>query len=386
MADEDDFDIDIYGDDKPEFVAEPADEPKANTTKPVAQHDPDPQRPQAEPETEPSLESAVGQSGDPDPGDTISQQESTNVTMKDAPPTADSVGLASDAPQQRHSGEDSRPVAPGATSALKLSELQWYTTEDEIRGWANQAKAEDELNEITFSEHKINGKSKGEAFVDLQSPQAATAMKWHLDQMIKDQPAAKKMTVTFAPPEHNPYKTHAKDASTRNRDNTKDRPVNSYNHQSYNNTAQTGFRGGRGNYNRGAFHNQSRGGFNNTHNNGQLGMGGGFGGMNNMGGMGMGNFNNMSFNRGSFHGNRGGRGGMMGGNMGMMPNMGMGGMGGMGGMNMGMGMDMGMGGMGNMGFGGFPQGQFNQQQQQHFGGNAQSNMSNPHGAKRQRPE
>lgn len=75
----------------------------------------------------------------------------------------DGVGSASPAPQQgtkRKQSED-LPVDHDATNAVQLSELQWYDTEDEIRTWARVAACEDALKEITFSEHKVNGKSKG---------------------------------------------------------------------------------------------------------------------------------------------------------------------------------------------------------------------------------
>jgi hypothetical protein len=67
-------------------------------------------------------------------------------------------------PQQgvkRKEGSDERPVDPGATTALLVSELNWWTTDDDIRGWVWQAGCEGELKDITFSEHKVNGKSKG---------------------------------------------------------------------------------------------------------------------------------------------------------------------------------------------------------------------------------
>lgn len=56
---------------------------------------------------------------------------------------------------------EERPVDPDATTALLVSDLFWWTTDDDIRGWVNQADSEDELKDVTFSEHKVNGKSKG---------------------------------------------------------------------------------------------------------------------------------------------------------------------------------------------------------------------------------
>ena len=62
---------------------------------------------------------------------------------------------------KRKESSDERSVDPGASNALMISDLHWYTTEDDIRGWANEVECEDELKEVTFSEHKVNGKSKG---------------------------------------------------------------------------------------------------------------------------------------------------------------------------------------------------------------------------------
>ncbi|KAI0125296.1 hypothetical protein BJ170DRAFT_686160 [Xylariales sp. AK1849] len=293
-------------------------------------------------------------------------------------------------PQQgvkRKEGSDNRPIDPGATNCLMVSELNWWNTDDDVRKWVRQADSEEELKDITFSEHKVNGKSKGQAYVDFASQQAATATK-HQIEASDAQSGGKKPTVTYSTPNNNPFRTLPKDAPTRgNKDQVTRGGSNTggYNDRGgYNNN----YRGSRGNFNNGP-----RGGFNRNFSGGNMGssfnnnMGGGGGGFNPaMGGGFNGGFNNRGGGNMMGGGMRGGPGGgMRGGGRGGMSNM----MGNMGNMGMPMGGMPGNMGMGMMG-GGMPG--FNGMQPHFnpgfFGGNQSggNEWQNPHGAKRPRGE
>ncbi|KAI9050361.1 hypothetical protein LZ554_005527 [Drepanopeziza brunnea f. sp. 'monogermtubi'] len=315
---------------------------------------------------------------------------------------ADSLNIPKKAPQQqgvkRKEGSDERPIDPGATTALLISDLNWWNTDDDVRGWVNQAQVEDEMKDITFSEHKVNGKSKGQAYVEFSSQQAATAAKHKIDAFGEGQQYVKKHTVIYSNPNVNPFRTLPKDAPARA---GKDGPSNRATSGNYNNDRGNGqnnnfgggFRGRSAGYN-------ARGNMNHTMNN------------NNNNNNNMNNFNrnfspsgmagypiqnqypnnppmNMQFwNRGGMMGGmrgggpnmRGGRGGMNN----MMGGMPMGGMQAVGGMPM-MNVVPNVGPMPGMP-GGFPG------MQQQFGpsffphNSVGGDWQNPHGAKRPRPE
>jgi hypothetical protein len=154
-AEEDNFDIDIYGDGEGELAAEEYKQEEGHdlatgTPQEELQNGHDEVPTEAEPEQEPEEEpSTNGESKIPNADGVINGQ----------------ADYPKQAPQQqgvkRKETSDERPIDPGATNALLVSDLHWWITEDYIRGWANQAGCEDELKDVTFSEHKVNGKSKG---------------------------------------------------------------------------------------------------------------------------------------------------------------------------------------------------------------------------------
>ena len=378
-AEDDNFDIDIYGEDETTAVQE--------DNQQEAEHDLTIDEHVAQ--TDGSADTRPRESTTPANNQPSTDEQTSTRTLqpqqgtKRKSPDQDDGDFNEDEADTNQE-QDERPIDPGATHALLISDLHWYTTEDEIRGWAASSHSESELRDLTFSEHKVNGKSKGQCFLEFDTPQAATAMKREIESQPTSGLNARKHTLVF----HggmNPFKTLPKDGAGKVASDRGQRAGSAGYGGGQQNGAynQGGFRGGRGGYqnNRGNMnggaYNANRGGYGsgyNSNNNMNGGFQGGQMGFNRGGG-----FQNNNNFRGGFQNNMRGRGGMgMGmpmGGMGMgMPMMnpmmaGMGGFGG--GFNPAAAM-MGMNGMNGMGMGG----------QGPMGGFA----DNPHGQKRPRQD
>lgn len=113
-----------------------------------------------EPEAEPAPPSNSNNGSIKQDSTPIASDPQPKASERKAGSTDDSITAQSRGVKRKDSSY-SRTVESGATTALLLSDLHWWITEDDIRGWVNKAGAEDDLSDVTFNEHKVNGKSKG---------------------------------------------------------------------------------------------------------------------------------------------------------------------------------------------------------------------------------
>ena len=167
-TEEDNFDIDIYGDGGEDYQQETVETAKTEEPPEPGPHSAEAHKPPPIADSHAPDSSDKGYDGQQDLGHEANHTRQSDVAQKIASTddsSHDRLQLPKQAPQiqglKRKDGSVERYSDPAATTALFISDLHWWVTDDDIRGWANQNQCEDELEDVTFNEHKVNGKSKG---------------------------------------------------------------------------------------------------------------------------------------------------------------------------------------------------------------------------------
>ncbi|RKP34098.1 hypothetical protein BJ085DRAFT_28263 [Dimargaris cristalligena] len=128
----------------------------------------------------------------------------------DLPPVTGSPVHAKSSPSDQPNNSTARPMA-----AILVSNMHWYTSEDDIRANIDNDNVRSDINNVIFNENKSNGKSLGIAYIDFLNAKSAARAK---DILQKTESKGRQWVVKTTAVSETPFRTTVTKGNTASRD------------------------------------------------------------------------------------------------------------------------------------------------------------------------
>ncbi|GAA5890099.1 hypothetical protein JCM16303_003441 [Sporobolomyces ruberrimus] len=168
----------------------------------------------------------------------IAQPKPNILASTSAPPTNLPMGLPANpltgripstgaqSPMNSASGTGAGQGGNSQLTAVFISDMHWWTSDQHLVELCHLSGAGGvKLKDVSFSEHKVNGKSKGVAYIETGSAEAATLVKRYVDSNEYQQ---KRMTCTLVTGANlgSPFRTLPREPHQRQQPGSSSNPAN----------------------------------------------------------------------------------------------------------------------------------------------------------------